>query len=114
MALHDHAPAERKRIQKNLKRRRKTLGAKIHPDSKGGRTVASVARSAAYFKLEAGRRATAKRLSGQKATTQAQLRARQPKPPAKPQGGLGGMIESIMGGQKRLEDALKLKPGKKQ
>ncbi len=111
MALHKHTPTERKKIQKT---RRRKLGAKINSDSKGGRTVASVARSAAYFKLEAGRRATAKRLSGQKATTQAQLRARQPKPPAKPQGGLGGMIESIMGGQKRLEDALKPKPGKKQ
>ena len=109
MALHKHTPTERKRIQK---KKRKMPSAIINPDSKTGRTMASAARSAAYFKLEAGRRATAKRLSGQTATTQAQLEARQPRPPSKPQGGLGGMIGSFTEGRGRLEGALK-QPEKK-
>lgn len=63
-----------------MPKKKKASGAKIHQDAKAGRTVASAARSAAYFKLEAGRRATAKRLAGQTATTQAELEARKKKP----------------------------------
>ncbi len=82
----------------------------IHKDAKSGRTVASAARSAAYFKLQAGRRATAKRLSGQTATTQAQLEARRPQP--KP-GGREGMIGAFLGKRGQLEGALKPKRKRK-
>ena len=84
---------------------------KINPDAKSGRTMASAARSAAYFKLQAGRRATAKRLSGQTATTQAQLNAMKKKPV--PPAGREGMIGTFLEGRSRLEDALKPKRKKK-
>ncbi len=83
---------------------------KINPDAKSGRTMASAARSAAYFRLQAGRRATAKRLSGQTATTQAQLEARRPQ--VKP-AGRKGMIETFLGKRGELESALKPKKKKK-
>jgi hypothetical protein len=93
-------------------KKKRTLGAKINPDARTGRTMASAARSAAYLRLQAGRRATAKRLSGQKATTQAQLDAR--KIPVKPKpGGLRGLIGSWLGMRSELEGALKPKPEKK-
>ena len=88
--------------------RKRTSGARAIQEAKARRTPASMARASAEIKLQAGRRATAKRLSEQKATTQAQLRAR--KTPKKPKpGGLRGLVEIILGGKKKLEGALKPK-----
>ena len=95
------------------KKKKRTLGAKINPDAASGRTMASAARSAAYFKLQAGRRATAKRLSGQTATPQAQLHARKPAPAIPKPGGLRGLAGTILGKREELEGALKQKPKRK-
>ncbi len=90
--------------------KKRTSGARAIQEAKARRTPASMARATAEIKLQAGRRATAKRLSGQTATTQAQLEARRPQ--VKP-GGREGMIGAFLEGRGRLEGALKPKRKKK-
>ena len=94
-------------------KKKRTSGARAIQEAKARRTPASMARATAEIKLQAGRRATAKRLAGQTATTQAGLRARQPAQPKPKPGGLRGLVENILGMRGRLEGALKPKRKKK-
>ena len=100
-------PAEKKRVLAARARRTATT----RGSARAVQTPAEKKRAASIAKLQAGRRATAKRLSGQTATTQAQLNAMKKKlvPPA----GREGMIGTFLEGRGRLEDALKPKRKKK-
>ncbi len=107
--------AEKKRLLKNRARRTATM----RGSARAVQTPAEKRRAASVAKLEAERQATAKRLSGQTATTQAQLRARQaatrtvPRPPTRSQEAAALRQRLQPEGLRRLGEALKPKKKKK-